>query len=75
MLLKHSTAMFKPLAGKISHHDKVWWEDQQHPERAKFLKEAVLEIDDDSEDDQGIPVYKENRCPLLKQYMDEVKLK
>ena len=66
MLLKHSKSIFVPLAGKISHHPKEWWEDVTHPERAFLLKEAVLEIEDDSEDDQGIPVYKESRCPLLK---------
>jgi hypothetical protein len=65
ILLKHSTEMFVPLAQQISHHPKIWWEDKAHPEREYFLKEVVLEIDDDSEDDQGIPLYKESRCPLF----------
>lgn len=75
LLLKHSTDMFVPLAQQISHHPKVWWEDQSHPEREYFLKEVVLEIEDDSEDDQGIPLYKESRCPLFQQYLSEIKEK
>ena len=72
ILLKHSTSVFAPRAAKVSHHPKVWWEDQSHPERAYFLKEAVLELDDDSEDDQGIPLYKESRCPLLQSYLLDI---
>lgn len=63
--------MFMPMANKISHHEKEWWEDTKHPERAFFLAQAVNEPADDSEDDMGLPLYKESKCQLYRTYLSD----
>ena len=63
--------MFLPMANRVSHHEKEWWEDTKHPERAFFLDQAVNEPADDSEDDTGAPIFKASKCPLYQTYLRE----
>jgi hypothetical protein len=62
----------KKAVTKEAAHPKEWWTEPGHPERQRLLREVMLEVDNDSEDERGRPVYIKERCPLFKEYMAKI---
>ena len=57
---------------KEAAHPREWWTEPDHPERQRLLQEVINEIDNNSEDERGKPVYIKERDPLFKEYMTKI---
>jgi hypothetical protein len=70
LMLKPS---YQNLANDIKHHPIEWWYDKKFPERLNLLRNVLGEVENDTEDESGKPIFDENKSKGFQDYLSSLK--